>query len=462
MNTVNPRFLVLIAALSFLPALAYFYVGEEAIFPITSLEMWQRHDWIRQHLFGLNVQHNPLFNWMIIPLAVLTGWEYVLPVARALTIVATLATAAMVGWLALRLLRDATFAWFAALVYLTLADVLMYRGWLAYVDPLFGFFVFAAIALLWVACEERRPALIALAVLSLTCAFMSKAFTAYVFYGGAVLVLMMEPQRRRVLLGVPSLLLHAAGALAPVLWLSSLPATAGQGTRMWSEMLVKLAPRGGLEYLQHLAGYPAETVLRLSPAILLVAYFAWRRRITVGPAFAPHLKTALWIALLGFLPYWLSPHGAIRYLVPIYPLAGFALALLLWSAGEDARRSIRQWLAGMIVLKFIAAVILFPYYQHHYRGENYATAARDIVEFCGAHPLYTTSDTASGLSVVGYIDARWRQDNPVQWAPEGWSTGFVLAEEADPAAGEVRARYKFGGDELFLLCRGAACATPAR
>ncbi|MCE9640295.1 MAG: dolichyl-phosphate-mannose--protein mannosyltransferase, partial [Betaproteobacteria bacterium] len=87
-----------------------------------------------------NVQHNPLFNWMIIPFAALLGWEYVLPVTRALTVAATLATGAMVGWLAFRLVRDATFAWFAALVYLTLADVLMYRGWLAYVDPLFGFF----------------------------------------------------------------------------------------------------------------------------------------------------------------------------------------------------------------------------------------------------------------------------------------------------------------------------------
>ncbi len=39
--------------------------------------------------------HNPLFNWLIIPCAALIGWEYMLPVARALTIAATLATAAV-------------------------------------------------------------------------------------------------------------------------------------------------------------------------------------------------------------------------------------------------------------------------------------------------------------------------------------------------------------------------------
>ena len=462
MNIGHIRSLMLLAALSFAPALAFYYVGEEAIFPIVSLEMWQRHDWIRQHLFGLNLQHNPLFNWMIIPLAALAGWEYVLPVARAITVTATLATAAMTGWLTFRLLRDGMLAWFAALIYLTLADVLMYRGWLAYVDPLFGFFVFAAIAALWVACEERRPALIGLAVLSLTCAFMSKALTAYVFYGGAALVLMVEPRRRRVLLSAQSLVLHAAAALAPLLWLSLLPGNSGQGTRMFGEILAKIAPRNAVEYLQHLAGFPAETVLRLSPAILLVAFFAWRRRIAVGAEIAPHLKCAMWIALLGYLPYWFSPHGAIRYLVPVYPVIGFALALLLWSAGEQARQSTRRWLLGVIALKFFAAVVLFPYYQSHYRGENYAIAARDIIERAGHHPLYTTSDTASGLSVAGYIDAYWRRADPIQWPPEGWTTGFVLAEEIDSAVGEVSARYKLGGDELFLLCRGAACSSSVR
>ena len=132
------------------------------------------------------------------------------------------------------------------------------------------------------------------------------------------------------------------------------------------------------------------------------------------------------------------------------------------SAGDAARRSTRQWLAGMIALKLVAAVILFPYYQHQYRGENYALAARDIIERASGHPLYTMADTASGLSVAGYIDARWRQEDPIQWPPEAWSTGFVIAEEADPAIGDISARFKLGGDELFLLCRGAACAGPAR
>ncbi len=457
MNISHLRLLVLLAAVGYLPTLAFYYVGEEAIFPIVSLEMWHQRDFTRQYLFGLDLQHNPLFNWLIISLAALTGWEYVLQVTRAVTVAATLATGAVVGWISFRLLRDRAFAWFAALVYLTLADVLLYRGWLAYVDPLFGFFVFAAIAMLWVACVERRPALIALAVASLTCAFLSKAFTAYAFYGGAVLVLMVVPQWRRVLLGAPSLALHAAAALAPALWLALLPAKSGQGSRMFAEILAKLAPPGPLEYLQHLAGFPAETVLRLSPALLLAFYFAWRGRVDFRGEFKPHFKTAAGIALIGYLPYWLAPHGAIRYLVPVYPVIAFALALPLWCAGERAAATTRNWLIGAIALKFIAVALLFPYYQSHYRGKNYAQAARHIIARTAGQPLYTMADTASGLSVAGYVDA-WRYPAaPLRWAPERWESGFVLTETVDATTGTVAARYALGGDELYLLCRGAAC-----
>ena len=99
------RLLLLLAALSFAPALAFYYVGEEAIFPITSLEMWHQREWIQQPLFGGSLMHNPLYNWLIIPFAALIGWEYMLPVARALTIAATLGTAAVLAWLAARLSR---------------------------------------------------------------------------------------------------------------------------------------------------------------------------------------------------------------------------------------------------------------------------------------------------------------------------------------------------------------------
>ena len=463
MNTGHLRFLVLLAAISYLPTLAFYYVGEEAIFPITSLEMWHQREWLQQPLFGGSLLHNPLFNWLIIPFAALIGWEYMLPVARALTITSTLASSAVVGWLAYRLLRDAAFAWFAALVYLTLADVLLYRGWLAYVDPLFGLFVFSAIAALWVACEERRPALVAVAVICLTCAFLSKAFTAYVFYGVAMLALSAKRQHRQFLLGLSSIVAHVGAVLAPLVWLSQLPKHQEQGTRMFNEIIAKLVPNSIVDYFGQLLGFPLETVLRLSPAIVLVGYLLWRRRLAIDDAFKPYLKTAGLIAFINYLPYWLSPHGAIRYLVPLYPLIGFVLAIMLWRAWLHHAALVRGWLGAAIAFKLIAAAFIFPYYQSHYRGENYATTARDIIEFTAGHALYTTDVSASGLSVAGHIDAwRYPRSPPLRWVPAAWDSGFVLSYTQNPELGQVAQHYQLGGNDLYLLCRGAACGSGAR
>jgi 4-amino-4-deoxy-L-arabinose transferase-like glycosyltransferase len=456
LNKSGLRWLVIIAALSYAPALAFYYVGEEAIFPISALEMWSGGDWIRQHLYGANLQHNPFYNWLIIPLASLAGWQYMLPVARAITIAATLATAAILGWLTLRLLRDEALAWFAALIYLTLADVALYRGWLAYVDPLFGMFVFGAIAALWVACAEERPVLLVLAVASLTCAFMSKAFTAYVFYATAAFVLLFTQSARRVLRGRVSIVLHVLALLAPFAWLYSVPVNAGQSDRMLSEIVAKLMPAGPLQYLQHLIGFPTESILRMAPALPLAAFFAWRRRISLKAE--PVLAVAASIALLCYLPYWLAPLGAIRYLLPLYPMVALAVAIVLWRAGEPALALSRRWLAGMLVFKLIAVVILFPYYQSHYRGENYALAARDIIVRTAGHPLYVTDVSASGLSVAGYIDAYAHPAPPLMRPPAQWDSGFVIAYEEDAQTGRTFKHYPLAGNNLYLLCRGAACA----
>ena len=338
-----------------------------------------------------------------------------LPVARAITIGATLATAAMLGWLALRLLRDEALAWFAALVYLTLADVAMYRGWLAYVDPLFGMFIFGAMAALWVACAEERPALLAVAVASLTCAFMSKALTAYVFYATAVFVLLFTQSGRRILLGRASLALHLIALLVPVAWLYWVPGNLGQGDRMFAEIIAKLVAGGPLQYLQHLVAYPAESILRLSPALPLAAFYAWRKRISLKAE--PVLAIVASIAFLCYLPYWLAPRAAIRYLLPMYPMVAFATAIILWRAGAPALAVSRRLLSAVIVVKIAVFALIFPWYQSHYRGENYAIAARDVMARTAGQPLYAYDSSAAGLSVIGYIDAFADPSPPLQQPP---------------------------------------------
>ena len=443
-------------AAAFVPTLWLHYVGEEAIFPIASLEMWFRGEWAQQILLGANVQHNPLFNWIIIALCQLVGWEWMLQVARLVSIGATVSTGLVLAWLVRRVFGDREFAAFAAVVYLMLGDVALYRGWLAYVDPLFGFFVFSAVACLWVACREQRLPLLALGVASLTAAFLTKAFTAYVFYGVAAFVLFWEQEYRRFLLSPASLAIHAAGVAAVAIWLGFLPATEGQGPRMFQEIVDKLALVSVLDYVVKLVAYPVETLLKLAPAALLAVYYTWKRTGGMESA-SSAFRTAAAIAALNYLPYWLAPQSHTRYLVPIYPLAALVFAHVIWNAGPAALMTTLRWFIALLALKLAFVSVLFPYYQKVYRGENYAWVAGEILTRTAGHPLYTTNDSASGLAVTAYLDVLRQPQPPLVFPPAHWDNGFVIAYTRDPSLGQVAQRYQLGGKDLYLLCRGAAC-----
>jgi 4-amino-4-deoxy-L-arabinose transferase-like glycosyltransferase len=456
-SLVTNKLLLIASVLSFLTAFNHYYIGEEAIFPITSMEMWQHDAWLKQYLFGADVKHNPLFNWMIIVCANLFGWSHLLEVARGLTICATLASAAVLYWLVLRLFLDRHFAAFSALVYLTFEDVLMYHGWLAYVDPMFAAFIFISIATLWVACTEQRQKLLWLAAIALTCAFLSKAFTAYVFYGIALLVLAGTRSYRQFLLHPNSLAAHATMLAAPLFWFRLIPAGHGQSGRMFNEILDKLALPDFTAYFAKLLLYPLEIWSGLLPVGALVIYFAWRRRIQDVEPCPQHFRNALLIAAINFLPYWLAPHSGVRYLMPIYPLFALISARLIWRSGTTAIQTTRYWLAATIVLNIVLGLVAFPLYQHQYRGENYELTASDIITRTHQQPLYITDVTTNGLNVAAYINQKSYPQQTLQFPPATLDSGFVISMTAEPEPFQIVKEYQLGRDKLYLLCHGSAC-----
>lgn len=450
-----------IAAATFLPALGFYYVGEEAIFPISALEMWYHGEPVRRLLFGADLQHNPLFTWLIIPLSVVFGWDAMLVVTRGITIAATVLGGAVVAWLAQVLYGNRTFSAVAAVVYLTLADLFFYRGWLAYVDPLFGVLVFSAMACLWVACERRQTATLALGLLALTVAFLAKALTAYAFYAGTAAVLMLRAEHRRFLFSAPSLMLHACMLALPVVWFKVFVASSGQSTRMFSEILAKLAPESLGSYALKLAVFPLDTALCLLPAGLIAFWTIARQRRPFTEATDIHVRTALLILLINYLPYWMAPHSHVRYLVPLYPLAGLVIARVLWLGGTAVLATTHKWLVGILIAKLVLMMVVFPLYQQRYRGANFQETARAIIAATKGHALYTSNVSASGLSVAAYIDAARLPQPPLTFPPENWQHGFVITYEPDPKLGGIAAQYRLGGNMLYLLCRGMACDAPA-
>ncbi|HLP97592.1 MAG TPA: hypothetical protein VK149_04020 [Sideroxyarcus sp.] len=451
------KLLLLFAALSFIPTLWLYTIGEEGIYTISSMEMWESRNWLIQTLYGVNIQRPTLMNWLVVGISNLIGWANVLVATRLVAIAATLGMVGWLYWLCKRLFHDPAFALFAALSCISLLDLLLYRGWLAYTDPLFSFFIFGAIATLWVASAERHKGWLFASILLISCAFLTKAITAYVFYATAMFVLLLSRQQRTFLLSLGALLILSSIVIVPLVWLTSIPQLNGQGSSLLHEIEMKLMEIDGTEYASRLFLYPLEALWRFAPVSLITLYLLLRKHELQAENAADHFRTALLIALPCIIPYWLAPQGGIRYLLPMYPLVALVCARIIWRAGEAARKLTMRWFAGLIAVKFVLVLLLFPYYQNHVRGVNYVTAARDIVHKTAGHPLYVKDFRDVAESIVTQIDIDRYPQPTLKSPPANWDNGFLLSEDADPAKGQLFEKIQLGGSEIYLLCRGAAC-----
>jgi len=118
---------------------------------------------------------------------------------------------------------------------------------------------------------------------------------------------------------------------------------------------------------------------------------------------------------------------------------------------------VRNWLLAAVVLKLVLVFAAFPYYQEHYRGRNFETAALDIQRRAASHALYTAADNASGLSVTAHLDLLRLPAPPLTLPPEKWDSGFVVTHKPDSTLGQIAAEYRLGGNVIYLMCRGSAC-----
>lgn len=443
------------AAFSFLLTLPVRYVGEEAIYPLMSYEMWYRGEYLMPIMYGNYYNRPPLYNLMIIPVAQFIGWDHMLIAARLVTLTATLISSLLLGWFVRRLTGDKIFAAFSALVYLTLGDVFFYGGWLCYSDPVFAMFVLGSMVFGWLALAEKRYAYLAAAVLAVSAAFLSKVLTAYVFYGVAMLIVAYRRRRWTFLFSWKSLLLHGVALILPVLWFRSVPAGDIQSRGMLADITNRLIPQGGWNYLKQVLTFPLQTLEQLLPiaAVTIYAYFLrrdlgkWRKH--------PDIVTVILIALANYLPYWLSPQSGIRYLTPLFPFAGLILAYLAFYGAPMVREWSVKFITVAIALKFVLGLWGFPFYDKRFRGSF--EAAKDIVCIVGQHHLYATNVAASGLTTVAQIDLLIRPAAPLAWPPAQFNDGFVISYTPDHNIGSLYKKYRIGGNNLYLLCRGAAC-----
>lgn len=451
-----------LALLSFVPTLFLPYSGEEGVYTITSMEMVHRGEWMAPSLYGEAYPRPPLMNWLMIPLSHLLGWNHVLIASRLVAAAATIGTGLLlVAWV-WRLHGNHHVALLSALFFFS-GDVLFYRGWLAYADPLFGFFIFMAIASMLWAIHENRSWLLTGALVGLIGSFMSKALTGYVFYATALLVVFaIEKEKRRVLTSSSSLLLHAMAVVYPLFWWGWVEGTAtthGMVQLLIDKLIGGDAPFALSSYAGERLAFIGETFMVLLPGSALTAcLIVYKRRL---PALTemPFARAMLWWIALCYLPYLLSPSTNIRYILPLYPWCAvlFAALLMQFTAFKPGRW-VPLLLGAMIAIKFVVGAGALWWYEMNPRDEDFRETARHVIAQTTGHPLYIVDSSHLGLSVTAHIDSLRFPHAPLLKPGSDWTDAFVLAREYHFPDDRVVATYTLPGGALLLRCRGRACA----
>ena len=447
------RWMVLIAAvLMLLPLPVMQYIGEEGLMAIKSYEMFLSGDWLHTKALGMVFPHPPVWHWPVIVISQVLGWEHVDIAIRLVSVMATWMTAALVGWMAYWLFpkdREVT-AWLAALVYLSLGEVCFWYGWLGYIDALFGTFVFASIAALWKAMEDKHVLWLCAALIALSLAFLIKNITAYAMFFASALVLMIRLKRWALLKHPLFIILPLASLAVPSLWQSwtSMGAAPQLASSSLHDIALKFSNFDMAIAVNHWLTYPLVFWFRSLP---LALFFVWlglkyRQRFQW---YAP-IVTVVWIVLICFMPFWLSPGGGPRYLIPLYGWIALLLTGLLLQLDRSRMRQSIRLIAFILILKVPYSLLILPYVKDQMPERNIKAVAHEIVQVVQGEPLRTQSDVANGLSIAAYIDV-WQQDKPpIHWY-DGHEKGvYILAEEATPSFGRLVKTWRLRGSLVYL------------
>jgi hypothetical protein len=430
-------FLLVIAGLTFAPTLFLPYIGEEAVYTVGSYEMhYHQAYWVPLY-YGSPYWRGPLFNWLMIPFADLFSWTHVLIAARFVTMLSTLGTAWMLGWLTQKLWNRFDLAAAVALIYLT-SDAGFYHGWLAYADPLYNFFSFSAVALLWVSILERRSWYYGLSALMLAASYLTKGLTGYFFYLTAWIGLYSyysEP--RRFMLKFFHLLFLFLAFSTPLLWafLTKHAGESTQGSGMIHDIIARLmVPSEEFfswkSYLKKLFLFPAEWILKLFP-ITLLALYGLMKHPSIDKKIRKEFFFIGGLLLINLAPYWFSPQPAeARYLMMMYPLYSILLGLFFFE--NHQRKGLLYSIVGLLILKVLWVCVVLPIYLTHYRG-SYANTAKMILNDHPTETIYINDVTSVGESVAVNMDLQRFPKAPITGLLPSVGKFLVLQDPDHPS-----------------------------
>jgi len=440
------------ALLMLLPLPIMQYVGEESFYTLGAYEMFVRGIWWYQPLLGSAVPKTPLFAWMIIAVSNIIGWEHLDIAPRIVSVFSSWGAAFITFKMARRLFpRQAHAGWIAALIYLTMGEVSFWYGWLGYADATFSFFIFAAIACLWVSIEDQRPAFCFLSFVMISLAFMVKNISCYAILGIASLVLLHRYHRWH-LLKHPMFVLSALLAISvPWLYQHYVIHTDANATMAVGHALDNFRGYNFLAYLKHWFTYPVLFFARAFPVTVLLLWFYWRQRQRYR--MDTNLVTLIWLLTATMAPFWLSAGGSARYLIPFYGLLALLLSGFVLQLDVRKATIVFKVMVLIIIIKVPYSLAVLPYIKDWRPERDIKAVVKEISEIAQHHPIRTLDGVATIQSVAAYLDVQLPEGEYVRWDNGSEHQVYILARIQTPHHGKLIKRWRLRGDDVLLYWR---------
>jgi len=364
----------LLAFLSLLPNLGeHEFKNEESLRTIVAYEMQQSGDYVQPTYLGEEYYKKPpMYTWLTVLSANFTGWNEM--ASRIPSVVSYFLSCIFIFLFARALFRNNSMAAIASLVFAISLDVIFFYGFVGEIDGTFSLAIFLVLASMVLAFEKRQYAWLLVAGFITSFAFMLKGFPAFMFFGLTLLTLFFY-YRQFSLLKNPLLYVSCVLCLLlPAIWLLSTANPIASFQTLFFESANRTKEsQDVLELIKHLLLFPLHVFIKLLPGSLflfLPLVYIWLKReskILSETTFSlePIIKVLIVVALINFIPYWISAGARGRYILPLLPFFSIIAAYVIYQfTSTEFKKRLLQTAAVIIMLRFILGIAIIPLIMH--------------------------------------------------------------------------------------------------
>jgi hypothetical protein len=98
--------------------------------------------------------------------------------------------------------------------------------------------------------------------------------------------------------------------------------------------------------------------MHLLPASALAIHAIYSRQFDLSQR-NRSIDIAIWTALLNLIPYWLSPYGSTRYILPTFPFFALIMAYFIVRSGKLLSNGMARLLVANIAIGWSARLSQF-------------------------------------------------------------------------------------------------------